>query len=127
MTPGELRALADAATDEPWVLRLRDGREHGDEELGLGWDWDWDIPHPPVPMRGLFSLEADARLVMLAPSLAREVADLRDRIRDAAEGEEHLQSRCRSYCDYEGAAIHGYAAATLRALLAEYAERWGDT
>lgn len=64
-------------------------------------------------------LTARKNLWGMAPSLARDHAALLDRIRDAAEAEEHLKARARSW----QAVIHGHAASLLRGLLAEMQER----
>jgi len=64
LSPDELRALADAATPRPWVVG-GDGDTHwvlkheGDEYVSL-----WD------------ARETDARLIALAPDLARLCAEL---------------------------------------------------
>ena len=81
MTPDELRALADAATSGPWEVDAHDdgldvrGPEHAAATIWIhlaGPMTMGDDAVPEVKARAL----ADARLVALAPDLARLCAEL---------------------------------------------------
>lgn len=78
MTPDELRALADNASPGPWKFL--------DFEPGV-----WDARNESLVQIeeygecACFRLTEDARLIALAPTLARELADLREWADKAAE------------------------------------------
>jgi hypothetical protein len=76
-----------------------------DERAGLGWEFVEGEGPPEPQLRGIISRGADARLIALAPDLARWALAARDEM--------------RSYCDERPSAGR---ATRLRALLARLDE-----
>lgn len=70
VTVAELRALVAETTPGPWTVSHRhvDCTEYDDERSGLGLEIEG--PDRPI-LRGDFARSADARLVALAPLMAR--------------------------------------------------------
>lgn len=63
-------------TPGPWkaVHRHANAKPTSNEMSGLG----WEIYGPPEPMRGQFSLAADAHLIAAAPSMYAALEVIRD-------------------------------------------------
>jgi hypothetical protein len=72
MTPDELRSLADEATPGPW--NIHDSGSHIYIENGVVLVTQIDASHDRWEQRGL--VEKDARLIALAPDLARLCAEM---------------------------------------------------
>jgi hypothetical protein len=81
MTPSELRELAEAATPGPWGYRVNEGAE----------TWGWILGFAPGREQAVAAIglgtnieEPNARLIALAPDLARLCAEMAEAL-DASD------------------------------------------
>ena len=78
MTPGELLALADAATPGPWKIDPESPYYDEFSDIDLG---QWWFSRPNIAALH----ETDARLIALAPDLARLCAEQHEMLGKAAD------------------------------------------
>jgi hypothetical protein len=106
VTPDQLKALAEAATPGPWEPLFEDDREAS--VFSTSRDHGWVTPRPDKYTQARTGHEcectegltdADARLIALAPDLARLCAEMAELLRYPAsadgEGDEFVKD-CRS-------------------------------
>ena len=86
MTPDELRALADAATPGPWEIDPESPYYDEFSDIDLG---QWWFSRPNIAALH----ETDARLIALAPALARLCADMSQMLEVVQEENPRLMTR----------------------------------
>lgn len=104
-----LRGLVEKATPGPWAVGFEDDREAYvfSRDSGSGW-----VTHRPEPWMEGGILDADARLIALAPDLALWAADAADHLRKRSDNLDDC--RCRT-CRDAAALLARFAVIQARA------------